>query len=187
MLDDTTDRTPLRERFRQVRDETEALAAPLSAEDQTIQSMPDASPTKWHRAHTTWFFETFLLKPLLPGYEQFHPDFAYIFNSYYVAAGPRHPRPNRGLLSRPGVTDVAAYRAHVDAAMQRLLDTDRADVAALVRTGLHHEQQHEGGSTSVLVAPFIWRRLYRKSRAADHTERFGDSGRESRSRRHQHN
>lgn len=143
MLDDTTDRTPLRERFRQVRDETEALAAPLSAEDQTIQSMPDASPTKWHRAHTTWFFETFLLKPLLPGYEQFHPDFAYIFNSYYVAAGPRHPRPNRGLLSRPGVTDVAAYRAHVDAAMQRLLDTGRADVAALVRTGLHHEQQHQ--------------------------------------------
>jgi ergothioneine biosynthesis protein EgtB len=105
--------------------------------------MPDASPTKWHRAHTTWFFETFLLKPLLPGYEQFHPDFAYIFNSYYVAAGPRHPRPNRGLLSRPGVTDVAAHRAHVDAAMQRLLDTDRADVAALVRTGLHHEQQHQ--------------------------------------------
>lgn len=143
MLDDTTDRTPLRERFRQVRDETETLAAPLSAEDQTIQSMPDASPTKWHRAHTTWFFETFLLKPLLPGYEQFHPDFAYIFNSYYVAAGPRHPRPNRGLLSRPGVTDVTAYRAHVDAAMQRLLDTDRADVAALVRTGLHHEQQHQ--------------------------------------------
>lgn len=143
MLDDTTDRTSLRERFRHVRDETEALAAPLSAEDQTIQSMPDTSPTKWHRAHTTWFFETFLLKPLLPGYEQFHPDFAYIFNSYYVAAGPRHPRPNRGLLSRPGVTDVAAYRAHVDAAMQRLLDTDRADVAALVRTGLHHEQQHQ--------------------------------------------
>ena len=143
MLDDTTDRTPLRERFRQVRDETEALAAPLSAEDQTIQSMPDASPTKWHRAHTTWFFETFLLTPLLPGYEQFHPDFAYIFNSYYVAAGPRHPRPNRGLLSRPGVTDVAAYRAHVDAAMQCLLDTDQADVAALVRTGLHHEQQHQ--------------------------------------------
>lgn len=143
MLDDTTDRTPLRERFCQVRDETEALAAPLSAEDQTIQSMPDASPTKWHRAHTTWFFETFLLKPLLPGYEQFHPDFAYIFNSYYVAAGPRHPRPNRGLLSRPGVTHVAAYRAHVDAAMQRLLDTDRADVATLVRTGLHHEQQHQ--------------------------------------------
>lgn len=143
MLDDTTDRAPLRERFRQVRDETEALAAPLSAEDQTIQSMPDASPTKWHRAHTTWFFETFLLKPLLSGYEQFHPDFAYIFNSYYVAAGPRHPRPNRGLLSRPGVTDVAAYRAHVDAAMQRLLDTDRVDVATLVRTGLHHEQQHQ--------------------------------------------
>ena len=143
MLDDTTDRTPLRERFRQVRDETETLAAPLSAEDQTIQSMPDASPTKWHRAHTTWFFETFLLKPLLPGYEQFHPDFAYIFNSYYVAAGPRHPRPNRGLLSRPGMADVAAYRAHVDAAMQRLLETDRADVAALVRIGLHHEQQHQ--------------------------------------------
>ena len=143
MLDDTTGRASLRERFHQVRDETEALAAPLSAEDQTIQSMPDASPTKWHRAHTTWFFETFLLKPHLPGYEEFHPDFSYIFNSYYVAAGPRHPRPERGLLSRPGVAEVAAYRAHVDAGMSRLLETDPADLAGLARIGLHHEQQHQ--------------------------------------------
>ena len=143
MLDDTTDRTQLRERFMQVRGETEALAAPLSAEDQTIQSMPDASPAKWHRAHTTWFFETFLLRPMLPGYAVFHPDFAFIFNSYYVAAGPRHPRPNRGLLSRPGVAEVGAYRAHVDAAMERLLALGKPEVAPLVRIGLHHEQQHQ--------------------------------------------
>jgi ergothioneine biosynthesis protein EgtB len=143
MLDDMTSRTRLNERYREVRDETEALAGPLSAEDQTIQSMPDASPTKWHRAHTTWFFETFLLKPMLPGYEQYHADFAFIFNSYYVAAGPRHPRPQRGLLSRPGVAEVGAYRAHVDGAMDRLLALDLPEVAPLVRIGLHHEQQHQ--------------------------------------------
>ena len=96
--------------YRAVRRDTERLAAPLSAEDQTIQSMPDASPTKWHRAHMTWFFETFLLIPHLPGYRVFDSAFGYIFNSYYVAVGPRHPRPSRGLLSRPGVEAVSAYR-----------------------------------------------------------------------------
>ena len=129
--------------YRSVRDQTEALAAPLSAEDQTIQSMPDASPAKWHRAHTTWFFETFLLQTHLPGYTVFHPDFGYVFNSYYEAVGPRHPRPSRGLLSRPGVAAVGEYRAHVDAAMQRLIGRGDATVLDLVVMGLHHEQQHQ--------------------------------------------
>jgi len=129
--------------YRRVRAATEALAAPLSAEDQTVQSMPDASPAKWHRAHTTWFFETFVLASRLPGYRVFDPAFGYVFNSYYEAVGPRHPRPSRGMLSRPGIEAVAAYRAHVDAAMERLLDGGDEDVAALVVMGLHHEQQHQ--------------------------------------------
>ena len=107
--------------FRAVRAETERRAAPLSAEDQTVQSMPDASPVKWHRAHSTWFFEQFLLKVHLPGYQVFDERFAYLFNSYYVAAGPRHARPRRGLLTRPSCRQIAAYRAHVDAAVEQLL------------------------------------------------------------------
>src|SRR6201993_2052021 len=107
--------------FRSVRAETERRAAPLSPEDQVVQSMPDASPTKWHRAHTTWFFEQFLLVPHLPGYRVLDADFSYLFNSYYVAAGPRHARPRRGLLSRPSADAVAAYRAHVDRAVERLI------------------------------------------------------------------
>ena len=106
------------EAFRRVRGETERRAAPLSAEDQAIQSMPDASPTKWHRAHTTWFFETFLLQPNVPGYKVFDERFAFLFNSYYVAAGPRHARPKRGLITRPNAAEVAEYRAHVDAAVE---------------------------------------------------------------------
>jgi ergothioneine biosynthesis protein EgtB len=129
--------------YRRVRSETEAIATPLSAEDQTIQSMPDASPAKWHRAHTTWFFETFLLKPHLPGYREFDPAFNYVFNSYYEAVGPRHPRPSRGTLSRPGVAAIADYRGHVDAAMHRLLDGCSNEVADLAVMGLHHEQQHQ--------------------------------------------
>src|SRR5882672_11452976 len=90
-------------RFLSVRALTEQLAAPLSPEDQTVQSMPDASPTKWHLAHTTWFFETFLLRPHLRGYKPFDPAYEYLFNSYYEAVGPRHPRPQRGMVTRPGV------------------------------------------------------------------------------------
>jgi ergothioneine biosynthesis protein EgtB len=135
------------ESFRAVRGETERRAAPLSDEDQAIQSMPDASPTKWHRAHTSWFFEQFLLKPNLHGYEGFDPDFAFLFNSYYVAAGPRHARPQRGLITRPANERVAAYRAHVDAAVERLIaDTDDdalPEVARILEIGLHHEQQHQ--------------------------------------------
>src|SRR5271166_1256545 len=110
-----------REAFRAVRAETERRAAPLGEEDQMVQSMPDASPAKWHRAHTTWFFEQFLLIAHLPGYRVFDERFAYLFNSYYVAAGPRHARPCRGLLTRPTCGEIAAYRAHVDAAVERLL------------------------------------------------------------------
>jgi ergothioneine biosynthesis protein EgtB len=129
--------------YRDVRSLTEALAAPLSAEDQTVQSMPDASPTKWHRAHTTWFFETFVLIPYARGYRLFDEAFGFIFNSYYESIGPRHPRPSRGVLSRPGVEAVAAYRTYVDTAMERLLDSADRDVVDLIVTGLHHEQQHQ--------------------------------------------
>jgi len=140
----TTDDPLLAGRFDATRRLTERLAAPLSAEDQTVQSMPDVSPTKWHRAHTTWFFETFLLRPSAEGYQEFHPDFGFLFNSYYEGAGPRYARPDRGLISRPGIVEVADYRRHVDAAMTDLLadDTDPA-VTSLVELGIHHEQQHQ--------------------------------------------
>jgi ergothioneine biosynthesis protein EgtB len=133
--------------FRAVRAETERRAAALAPEDQVVQSMPDASPTKWHRAHTTWFLEQFLLAPHLPGYRVFDEQFAYLFNSYYVAAGPRHGRPSRGMVTRPDATRVAAFRAHVDEAVERLVtETDDAQLAEVLRIleiGLHHEQQHE--------------------------------------------
>ena len=131
----------LNERFKAVRRATEDLARPLSPEDCGVQSMPEASPTKWHLAHTSWFFETFLLDaPTSPGYRPFHPAFRTLFNSYYNAVGDRHARPARGLLSRPSLDEVHAYRRHVDEAMLRALD--RRD-AALVVLGLHHEQQHQ--------------------------------------------
>jgi ergothioneine biosynthesis protein EgtB len=131
-------------RYRAVRAETEARAAALSPEDQQIQSMPDCSPAKWHRAHTTWFFETFLLANE-PGYRPFDPAFSYLFNSYYEAVGARHPRPQRGLLTRPSAETVGRYRSHVDAAMAVLLQTDdlAADRADLVELGLNHEEQHQ--------------------------------------------
>jgi ergothioneine biosynthesis protein EgtB len=141
------ERGPMRERFRAVRRDSEALAAHLTAEDQAIQSMPDVSPTKWHLAHTSWFFETFLLAPLDSSYRAFDPAFAYLFNSYYEAAGPRHPRPQRGLLSRPTVEEVAAYRDHVTMAMLRLIEEAGAAVwreaAPLIELGVNHEQQHQ--------------------------------------------
>jgi ergothioneine biosynthesis protein EgtB len=134
-------------RFEAVRDETERRAGFLSPEDQQIQSMPDASPTKWHRAHTTWFFEQFLLRPNLPGYVPFDDRFAFLFNSYYVAAGPRHARPMRGLITRPTCDEVAAYRAHVDAAVLRMIgslpESELPEVLRLLEIGLNHEQQHQ--------------------------------------------
>ncbi|WP_447776891.1 ergothioneine biosynthesis protein EgtB [Variovorax boronicumulans] len=137
----------LRERFRTVRAASLALAAPLSAEDQCIQSMPDASPTKWHLAHTTWFFETVLLQPHAADYRPFDARFHYLFNSYYEALGPRHPRPQRGLLTRPSLDEVQAYRRHVDEAVLALLAApqalDWAAIEAIVALGLNHEQQHQ--------------------------------------------
>jgi ergothioneine biosynthesis protein EgtB len=131
-------------RYREVRAASEGLTAGLSAEDCQVQSMPDVSPAKWHLAHTTWFFETFLLAPHLAGYEPFDPAFTVLFNSYYVGIGARHPRGERGLLTRPSLAEVYAYRQHVDAAMERLMAAaPPAAWADLVDLGLHHEQQHQ--------------------------------------------
>ena len=134
----------LAERLVATRSLTEDLAGPLSAEDQTVQSMPDVSPTKWHRAHTSWFFETFLLVPGLAGYRQFHPDYGYLFNSYYQAVGAQYPRQERGLVSRPGIQEITDYRVHVDRAMGSLLERRLDDpTASLVELGIQHEQQHQ--------------------------------------------
>ena len=133
----------LAERFRGVRDATLALTRGLTAEDQQVQSMDDVSPTKWHLAHVTWFFETFLLLPHLPGYRPFDPAFGYLFNSYYEAVGDRHPRPRRGLLTRPDLSTVLAYRAHVDRAMARLIADQGDRLGAVIELGLNHEQQHQ--------------------------------------------
>jgi ergothioneine biosynthesis protein EgtB len=127
--------------FWAVRAHTERLCAHLTPEDQCIQSMDDASPAKWHRAHTTWFFEQFLLLPSLPGYAAFSPAFSYLFNSYYETVGARHPRFARGMITRPSAADVTAYRAHVDDAMARLIE--QGGDMQLVRLGLQHEQQHQ--------------------------------------------
>jgi ergothioneine biosynthesis protein EgtB len=130
-------------RYRRVRRATDALAEPLSPEDCQVQSMPDASPTKWHLAHTSWFFETFVLAPR-PGWRPFHPRFAYLFNSYYETVGERHARPARGLLSRPSLDEVQAYRRHVDGAVLELLEAGAAPaLAGTVSLGLHHEEQHQ--------------------------------------------
>jgi ergothioneine biosynthesis protein EgtB len=131
------------ERFLSVRALTEQLAAPLSAEDQTVQSMPDASPTKWHLAHTSWFFETFVLRPFAARYRPFDPAYEYLFNSYYEAVGPRHPRAQRGMISRPGVEEIVAYRHHVTNATGELIATGQGEWQALLELGLHHEQQHQ--------------------------------------------
>jgi ergothioneine biosynthesis protein EgtB len=126
---------------------TEDLARPLAPEDQVIQSMPDASPTKWHRAHTTWFFETFVLGPHAPGYRVVHPAYDYLFNSYYEQVGDRHPRHERGLISRPTCDEVGEYRAAVDRALDEFVATaDDATLSAvrpLLELGAHHEQQHQ--------------------------------------------
>jgi ergothioneine biosynthesis protein EgtB len=128
-----------------VRAQSVALVAPLSDEDCQLQSMPDASPSKWHLAHTTWFFETFLLEPFEPGFQPFDPSFRVLFNSYYQGVGPQHPRAQRGLLSRPGLEQVLAWRGRVDERMQALIASHalRDDWRALLQLGLNHEQQHQ--------------------------------------------
>ncbi len=140
----TPDPIDIAKRFTSIRERSLELAAPLSAEDQCIQSMPDASPTKWHLAHTTWFFETFILKAFADRYAVFNPSYNYLYNSYYEQIGARHARPERGMLTRPPLTDIHAYRDHVDAAMRAFLeDKPASEVLELIELGLHHEQQHQ--------------------------------------------
>ena len=136
---------PLLKRFTQVRAASLALCEGLAPEDTVVQSMPDVSPTKWHLAHTSWFFENFLLVPRLKGYRTFHPRFGYLFNSYYYTVGPMFRRPQRGLLSRPTLDEVRAYRRHVDEHMTHLLEQapDDLELGFLVVLGLNHEQQHQ--------------------------------------------
>src|SRR5262249_11441567 len=131
------------EHYRQVRGVTETLCAPLTTEDYVVQSMPDVSPTKWHLAHTTWFYETFVLLPSAPTYRLFHPQFGYLFNSYYNVVGSRHCRARRGLLTRPTVDEVFDYRRHVDRALIKLLEAGAGDLLSTITLGVHHEQQHQ--------------------------------------------
>ena len=134
-----------RQAFRRVRAWTTSLAAPLSPEDACVQSMPDASPAKWHLAHTSWFFEHFILAKRLPGYRLFHERFDYLFNSYYFTVGQMHARPRRGLVTRPSLAEVLDYRAHVDAAMEELVTREQgnAELQFLLALGMNHEQQHQ--------------------------------------------
>ncbi len=140
-------REAMQARFADIRAQTERLTQGLGPEDQTVQSMPDCSPVKWHLAHVSWFFETFLLVPHLKGYETAHPRFGFLFNSYYEAAGARHNRFERGLITRPTVSEVAAYRTYVTGAMHDLMtnadEPGWRTIAPLVEIGLHHEQQHQ--------------------------------------------
>jgi ergothioneine biosynthesis protein EgtB len=142
--DSATKSAGLADHYRTVRRFTESLCEPLAVDDYVVQSMPDASPVKWHLAHTTWFFETFVLSRCLPEYRPYHPQFGFLFNSYYEAEGPRWPRPQRGRLSRPTVAEVFRYRAHVDEHMARVLTSARgSEAASVVRLGINHEQQHQ--------------------------------------------
>jgi len=172
----------LAERYREVRRTTEALCAPLSAEDCALQSMPDASPAKWHLAHTSWFFETFVLDGR-PGHRAFHPRFAYLFNSYYNGVGDRPNRAQRGLLSRPSLDEVHAYRRHVDAAMLALLEARERgggdDEALAERTvlGLNHEQQHQELILTDIKHALWCNPLRPAYRAADDRDRQGGASR----------
>jgi ergothioneine biosynthesis protein EgtB len=131
--------------LRRVRDRTAALAAPLSPEDACVQSMPDASPAKWHLAHTSWFFERFVLAAHARDYRPFHERYEYLFNSYYFTVGQMHQRPRRGLVTRPSLAEIHAYRSHVDEALERLLEASGGDPGLdfLVALGIQHEQQHQ--------------------------------------------
>ena len=133
----------LRSQFEDVRALTVALAAPLSDADASSQSMPDASPAKWHLAHTTWFLETFVAVPNIPGYRRFDGRFDYLFNSYYESVGPRHARDKRGLLTRPSLAEILAWRAHVDAAIDRAWGSLDDATRTLIELGINHEQQHQ--------------------------------------------
>jgi ergothioneine biosynthesis protein EgtB len=147
-------RDPLGERLRATRALTLELAAPLSDADATIQPFPDASPAKWHLAHTTWFFETFVLRDHVPGYERLNEHYHYLFNSYYEGEGERHPRPKRGMISRPSLDEVRDWRARVDEALEQALPGLGQDALALVELGIHHEQQHQELLLTDILATF---------------------------------
>lgn len=134
---------PLRDRYRQIRQTTIRLTQPFSPEDQMLQSMADASPAKWHLAHTAWFFETFVLAAHVPGYEGFDPRYKQLFNSYYKQLGSHPYRGARGLMSRPSLSEVHAYRAHVDEALLLYLEASDPETEQLIELGLNHEQQHQ--------------------------------------------
>ena len=142
-----TDRTALIAKFKQVRGDSERLAAPLTPEDWMLQSMTEASPVKWNLAHTSWFYETFVLNVHASDYQIFHPKFGYLFNSYYNQVGKMHPRPERGLVSRPSADDILAFRAHVDTAIEAFVskasDQEIDNIAPLMALGFAHEQQHQ--------------------------------------------
>ena len=132
------------DQYQRVRQFSDIIAAPLETEDFVIQTMPDVSPTKWHLAHTTWFFEQFVLKAAAPDYKVFHPEFCYLFNSYYNAIGERHPRAHRGVLSRPTVSEIFEYRRYVDEQLSKLLTCAvSAEIDTILEIGIHHEQQHQ--------------------------------------------
>lgn len=173
-------RDALSQTFARVRRNSLSLAEPLSAEDQTVQSMPDASPAKWHLAHTTWFFETFILGRHAPGYRAFSQPYGYLFNSYYEAVGPRHPRPERGLLTRPGADEVVAYRAHVDAAMEELMGgADEPlwrEMAPLLALGVAHEEQHQELLLTDILSVFARNPLRPAYRPAEATADPGPDG-----------
>src|SRR5450631_3802021 len=136
----------LRERYRAVRAASLTLTSPLSPEDLMVQSCPEASPAKWHLAHTSWFFETFVLREFLPGYQDFHPDFHWLFNSYYNSLGDMPAKSLRASFSRPPLADILAYRTHVDDAIARLLESEfpaNVEAARRIALGLEHEQQHQ--------------------------------------------
>ena len=164
----STQSNRLRDRLFETRALSTELARPLSDEDQVVQVMDDASPTKWHLAHTTWFFEAFLLTRFLPGYQVFDERFEYCFNSYYESVGPRQPRPKRGLLTRPSADEARAYRAFVDEALQHLLEQPLApEAAGLVELGINHEQQHQELLLTDILALFAAEPLkpaYREAR-----------------------
>jgi ergothioneine biosynthesis protein EgtB len=137
-------KTGLSEKYIQKRKQTENLCEPLEAEDLVVQPISDVSPPKWHLAHTTWFFENFILKRFVPGYKMFHPRYNYLFNSYYLSAGERLLRQNRGYMTRPTGHEIINYREYVDQAMQKLLEQNNEEaLETLVELGLHHEQQHQ--------------------------------------------
>jgi ergothioneine biosynthesis protein EgtB len=173
----------LGDRYVETRRLSMELAAPLGPEDMVVQAMDDASPTKWHLAHVTWFFETFVLAKHLPGYGIFDEAFNYCFNSYYETQGARHPRNRRGLLTRPSIDQVFAYRAHVDECMVRLLESEGGDapeIARLLEIGINHEQQHQELLLTDILALFAtnplrpaYKPIERKPRVASATPSLG--------------